>query len=110
MMIVAFAGIIKGSIIDIYSLRHRTMNIIIGFVTLIFSLIGFFNLVNNFLFNIIALSLTLLVNIISRAALYLSEFGLSLVQIKNFKLFLYIISDYLIHVDRKGNILLSKIE
>ena len=110
MIIVAFAGIIKGSIIDIYSLKHRVTNIIIGIITLVFSLIGFLNLVNNFLFNIIAISLTLLVNIISRAALYLSEFGLSIVHLKNFKLFLYIISDYIVYVDRKGNIVLSKIE
>ncbi|MFX1420462.1 MAG: DUF308 domain-containing protein, partial [Promethearchaeota archaeon] len=110
MMIVGFAGIIKGMIIDIYSLKHRIMNIIIGIITLAFSLIGFFYLVRNFLFNFIAISLTLLFNIISRAALYLSEFGLSLVHIKNFKLFLYIISDYLVYIDRNGNIILTKIE
>ncbi|MFW9880982.1 MAG: hypothetical protein ACFFG0_48590 [Candidatus Thorarchaeota archaeon] len=110
MMIVAFAGIIKGLIIDIYSLKHRIMNIIIGIITLVFSLIGFFYLIRDFLFNFIAISLTLLFNIISRAALYLSEFGLSIVHLKNFKLFLYIISDYLIYFDRNGNIILNKIE
>ncbi|UCC20016.1 MAG: hypothetical protein JSV62_01675 [Promethearchaeota archaeon] len=110
MIIVAFAGIIKGMIIDIYSLKYRVMNIIIGIITLVFSLIGFFYLVDNFLFNLITISLTLLVNIISRAALYLSEFGLSIMHFKNFKLFLYIISDYILYIDMNGDIILSKIE
>jgi len=110
MLIVAFAGIIKGKIIDIYSLKYRRVNIYIGIITFIISMLVLLNILNNFLFNIIALSLTLFINILSRAALYLSEFGLSIVHIKNLRLFLYIISDYLIHIDRNGNLILSKIE
>ncbi len=110
MLIVAFAGIIKGSIIDIYSLKYRRVNIYIGIITFIICMLVLLNVMNNFLFNIIVLSLTLLINILSRAALYLSEFGLSIVHIKNLRLFLYIISDYLINIDRNGNLILSKIE
>lgn len=110
MIIVACAGIIKGFIIKIYSLKQRKINIIIGFITFIINLLVLFNILNNFLFSIVVLSLTLLINIFSRAALYLSEYGLSLFHLRNFKLFLYIISDYLVYVDRNGNLELSKIE
>ncbi len=109
-MIAGFAGIIKGAIIDDYSIKHRLMNIFVGIITLIICLLAFYYLVNNFLFNIVVLSLTLLLNILSRAALYLSEYGLSLLHIKNFLLFFYIISDYLLYVGRDGNVLLAKIE
>jgi len=109
MIIVGFAGIIKGSIIDIYSKKHRLMTIIVGIITILITLLAFANLMNNLLFNIVALSLTFLFNILSRAALYLSEFGLSIVHIRNFKIFLYIISDYLIYIDRNGNLVLSKL-
>ena len=109
MIIVGFAGIIKGSIIDIYSKKHRLMTIIVGIITILITLLVFANLMNNLVFNIVALSLTFLFNILSRAALYLSEFGLSIVHIRNFKIFLYIISDYLIYIDRNGNLVLSKL-
>ncbi len=110
MLIVAFAGIIKGSIIDIYSLKYRRVNIYIGIITFIICMLVLSNIMNNFLFSIIVFSLTLLINIFSRAALYLSEFGLSIVHIRNLRLFLYIISDYLINIDRNGNLILRKIE
>ncbi|MFX0023145.1 MAG: DUF308 domain-containing protein [Candidatus Hermodarchaeota archaeon] len=109
MIIVGFAGIIKGYIIDIYSRRHRTMTIIVGIITILLCLSIFLNIFNNLIFSIVALSVILVLNVLSRAALYLSEFGLSIVHIKNFKIFLYIISDYLIYVDRDGNLVLSKL-
>jgi hypothetical protein len=109
-MIAGFAGIVKGLIIDSYTIKFRVMNIFAGFITLIICLLAFSYTIKNFLFNIVLLSLTLLFNILCRAALYLSEYGLSLVHLTNFKLFLYIISDYLVSIDRDGNIVLSKFE
>ena len=108
-MIVGFAGIIKGLIIDIYTLKHRVLNMSIGFITIVICFVVFFSTMNNFIFYIIVLSLTVLINILSRAALYLSEYGLSLVHIKNFKLFFYIISDYILYVGKDGNVLYAKI-
>ncbi|MFX0037850.1 MAG: DUF308 domain-containing protein [Promethearchaeota archaeon] len=109
MIIVGFAGIIKALLIDSYSKKHRIMNVIIGFITIIISLLIFVNSFNDLLFSIIALSFTLLFNILSRAALYLSEFGLSIVHLRNLKIFFYIISDYIIYINRDGNLVLSKI-
>ncbi|MFX1304333.1 MAG: DUF308 domain-containing protein [Promethearchaeota archaeon] len=107
---VGIAGIIKGLMIDSYSKKNRVVNIILGIITIIICIIVFSSRMNNFLYNIVVLSLTLLLNIFSRAALYLSEYGLSLLHIRNFVLFLYIISDYLLYVARDGNVLLAKIE
>ncbi|MFX0000132.1 MAG: hypothetical protein ACFE9Q_00825 [Candidatus Hodarchaeota archaeon] len=108
-MIVGFAGIIKGYLIDSYAITHRIMSIFIGVVTLIICVLMIFYELDSFLFNIVALSFTLLFNILSRAALYLSEYGLSLVHLRNFKLFLYIVSDYLVFIDTDGNLILKKI-
>jgi len=108
LLVVGSAGIIKGMLIDIYLVKHRVINIIIGISTIVVCFIAFSSIVDNFLFNMIILSLTFLINVLSRAALYLSEYGLSLIHIKNFKLFLYIISDYIIYIDADGSIVLSK--
>lgn len=109
-MIAGFAGMVKGSIIEIYSIKYRILNIFVGLITLIICLLAFSYAINNFFFNVVLLSLTLLFNILSRAALYLSEYGLSIMHIANFKLFLYIISDYLVYIDKNGNVVLSKFE
>jgi uncharacterized membrane protein HdeD (DUF308 family) len=109
MIIVGFAGIIKGSMIELYSIKQRIMTVIIGFITIVMSFLIFGRLFNDLLFTILILSLTLLVNVLSRAALYLSEYGLSIIHLKNIKIFFYIISDYLIYIDRSGNLILSKI-
>ncbi len=109
MIIVGFAGIIKGALIDIYSKKHRSVTIIVGIITILVCLLVFSHAFDNLFISISALSIILLLNVISRAALYLSEFGLSIVHIKNFKIFLYIISDYIIYIDTNGNLVLSKL-
>jgi hypothetical protein len=114
LVIVGFAGMIKGILIHLYSLKYRILNILIGMITILVCLltlfIPFLFFQSSFTFILTILSLTLLINIISRAALYLSEFGLSLVHFSNFKLFFYIISDYLLFIDDEGNIILDKLE
>ena len=109
-MMTGFAGIIKGAMIDLYKSNHRVMNVIVGLITVIISFIIFSTATNSVLFNIIVLSVTVFLNVISRAALYLSEYGLSLIHIKNFRLFFYIISDYMLYVGRDGNVIVAKME
>ena len=113
-LIVGIAGIIKGILITIFSLKWRIMNIIIGGITIEVCVLAFISpiiLPNSFfLFHIINLFIILMLNVLGRAALYLSKFGLSLLHMRNFKIFLYIISDYLLQVDSDGNIILEKIE
>jgi len=114
LMIVGMAGIIKGSVIKIYSIKYCIINIIIGIMTIVVSILAFLSPViipqDFILIHAISLSIALLVNILGRAALYLSEFGLSLLHIRNFILFFYIISDYFIFVNHEGNIVLEKIK
>jgi hypothetical protein len=111
--IVGVAGIIKGIKIDIYSLKHRISNIIIGIVTLVMCMLAFNSpaiLPNSFYrLHFTTLSLVLLLNILGRAALYLSEYSLSLFHFKNIILFFYIISDYIIFIDDNGNLFLDKL-
>ncbi len=114
MVIVGIAGIIKSIIIKIYSLKYRIINSIIGGITIGICMMAFTSPIilptSIFLFHIIAFSIVLIINVLGRAALYLSEFGLSLVSIRNFKVFFYIISDYLLQVDSNGNLILDKIK
>jgi len=114
LMIVGIAGIVKGSVIKIYSIKYCIVNIIIGIMTIVVCILAFLSPViipqDFILIHTISLSITLLVNILGRAALYLSEFGLSLLYIRNFILFFYIISDYFIFVNHEGNIILDKIK
>ncbi|MHA2039439.1 MAG: hypothetical protein ACW98X_23690 [Promethearchaeota archaeon] len=112
-IIVGIAGIVKGVIITIYSDKYRVINIIIGAITI---LVGILVLISSgilpsvfILFHIMTLSIAILINVVSRAALYLSEFGLKIFPISNFRVFFYIISDYLIYVNNEGNIVLGKI-
>ncbi|UCC20015.1 MAG: hypothetical protein JSV62_01670 [Promethearchaeota archaeon] len=112
--IVGIAGILKCIIIKVYSLKSRIINTIIGGITIELSIMAFFSPFilpeSFFLFHIINLSISLIFNILGRAALYLSEFGLKLISFRNFKIFFYIISDYLLQVDNNGNLILDKIE
>ena len=73
MMIVGIAGIIKGILIDIYSTKYRVLNILIGVVTIIISVMAIDSPGEPYLIYILTLSAILLINLLSRAALYLSE-------------------------------------
>ena len=110
MMIVGIAGITKGISIDLYSEKYRVVNILVGVFTLIIIFLAFASPEENYVIYSITLIAFLIFNILSRAALYISEFGLSLVHIKNFKLFFYIISDHLINIDANDDLVLSKMK
>ncbi|MFW9825024.1 MAG: hypothetical protein ACFFE4_18935 [Candidatus Thorarchaeota archaeon] len=110
-LIVGFASIVKGRVINAYSIKQRDISIIIGFITMILCMLALFSArifppeLN--IFHIITLPSILLVNIVSRAALYLSEYNLSI--LRNFKLFFYIVSDYFVYINKDGNIVLNKL-
>ena len=114
MVVVGLAGIVKGFIIDVYSKKYRQINILVGVVTLWVCMLAFYSHIvvplDLKLFHLISLVCILIINILSRAVLYLSEFNLSILNLRNFKLFFYIISDYMLYLDGEGNVLLSKIE
>jgi len=94
LIITGFAGVIKGIFIKAYTLQYRIINIYLGIITTIFSFaaITFSEFwTSGFL---ITLTSLLILNIIFRSALYLSEFGLSLKRLENFKVLYLIIDGY----------------
>jgi len=92
-LIVGIAGIVKGIIIKEYPYKYRVMNIYVGIITVIITLIHFILAEYFFIFHVSSLTITILINIISRAAMYLSQYKLSL-KLTNLRYFFYIINDY----------------
>jgi len=92
-MIIGISGIVKGIIIKEYPYKYRALNIYIGMTTVIIAIIAFILTEIGFIFHISSLTITILLNIISRAAMYLSQYKLSL-KLKNIRYFFYIINDY----------------
>ncbi len=92
-VIVGIAGIVKGIIIKEYPYKYRIMNISVGVITVIITIFHFILAENFFIFHISSLTITIFFNIISRAAMYLSQYKLSL-KFTNLRYFFYIINDY----------------
>ena len=84
------AGFLKGLLVNVYSPLFRYLNAVIGAVTLLLTVIATIFAETNVLFYLITLFTILMLNIILRSALYLSEYGLKLNSFKNFKLVWYI--------------------
>ena len=86
---IGFAAIIKGLLVGVYSSTYRAFNIFIGVVTIIINVLTLY--IADFFFSLSLISLIslLLLNAISRSCLYLSEFGLSILNLKNLKYVIY---------------------
>ena len=82
-IIIGFAGIIKGMLIKVYKIQLRIINIIIGHFTIIFSIIGCIFAETLFFYTIISFVIILVLNAIFRAVMYLSEYHLSLKHLKS---------------------------
>ncbi|MFX1287255.1 MAG: hypothetical protein ACFFFY_01670 [Promethearchaeota archaeon] len=88
--LIGLAGFLKGLIINVYSPLLRLLNSLIGATTVIFTLFAIIFAETGFVFHLFTLLTTLTLNGIFRAALYLSEYGLSLTSFKNLKLVWFI--------------------
>lgn len=82
-MIIGFAGIIKGYLIKVYSNLYRIINIIVGVITLIEATYAYITANTLFLYHILLLCLMFLINGIARIALYLSEYRISIIHLRN---------------------------
>lgn len=100
LQIVGFAGIAKGIIIDVYTLKYRIINILLGMFTVVISFYSLFDSEGNQIIQLIILSIILLLTIIARFAMYLSEFGLSLKKIENLKVVMMIINGYFVSLEQ----------
>jgi len=94
LVLTGFAGLIKGILIDAYTLQYRIINGILGIATIILSLNAIIFSEIWFLGHLVILLVLLILNIIFRFALYLSEFGLSIKHLENFRVVFLIIDGY----------------
>jgi len=89
---IGLAGLLKGLIVNVYSPLFRFLNVIIGATTIFFTIIAIIFSETGYIFHLFTLLTTLTLNGILRAALYLSEYGLSLKSFRNLKLVLFIMN------------------
>jgi len=91
---IGIAAIMKGLMVKNYSYNYRIINIIVGIITLGSSSIAFLFAEEYFIFNMISLFTTLFLNAIFRSALYLSEYKLSLRDLRNIKVVFNILNNF----------------
>jgi len=91
--LIGLAGFLKGLMIEVYSPLFRFLNTLVGMLTFFYTFIAVIFADFNFVLHLVILVVVLGFNGILRAALYLSEYGLSLNKMKSFKIVLYIM-DY----------------
>ena len=84
--LIGLAGLLKGLIVNAYSPLFRFLNVLIGAFTVLFTVIAIVFVETSYVFHLFTLFTTLILNGILRAALYLSEYGLSLNSFRNLKL------------------------
>lgn len=89
-LLIGLAGFLKGLMIGVYSPFFRFLNTLVGLITIFYAFIAILYADFNFALHFIVLLGALSVNGILRAALYLSEYGLSLNEMKSFKIVFYI--------------------
>jgi len=91
--LIGFAAIIKGYIVRVYSPLYRKLNILIGFLTCGIPILASYYAESFFILALISLILLLSLNGILRSGLYLSEYGLSIRNLKNIRLVFYIMDN-----------------
>ncbi|MBY9020407.1 MAG: hypothetical protein KGD67_05070 [Candidatus Lokiarchaeota archaeon] len=95
--LIGLAGLLKGLIIKVYSPLFRLLNVLIGATTVLLTIIAIFFVETGYIFHLFTLLTALTLNGILRTALYLSEYGLSLKNYKNFKLIFFIMDSSRLH-------------
>lgn len=90
---IGLAAILKGAIVEVYSPIYRKLNILIGFLTLIIIFLALYYTETYFILSLTSLLVLLTLNGILRSGLYLSEYGLSIRNLKNIRLVFYIMDN-----------------
>ena len=90
---IGLAAILKGSIVEVYTPTYRKLNVSIGFLTISFTFLALYFVEGYFVLSLISLLVLLTLNGILRSGLYLSEYGLSIRNLKNIRLVFYIMDN-----------------
>jgi len=93
-MLTGIFGLVKGVIISCYIFKFRLWNVSIAMITIIYAIFAFTFSNAYFLLHFLMLTIFVISNIIVRSAMYLSEYDLSIKNLKNFRIIFWIISDY----------------
>jgi len=93
--LIGLAGLLKGLIVNVYSPLFRFLNALIGAITVYFTVTAIIYPETGYIFHLFTLLTILTLNGILRAALYLSEYGLSLKSFKNLKLVWFLMDSLL---------------
>jgi len=104
LLLIGIAGSLKGFIVQVYSPLYRKLNILIGFLTLLTTVITIIFAESNFTLCLISLLVLLLLNGIFRSALYLSEYGLSIRKLKNLRFVFIIMNNYQLKIPEEEEI------
>ncbi len=91
--LIGLAAILKGSIVEVYTLTYRRLNVLVGFLTISFTFLALYNVEGYFILSLTSLLVLLTLNGILRSGLYLSEYGLSIRNLNNIKLVFYIMDN-----------------
>ena len=90
---IGLAAILKGFIVEVYTLTYRRLNVLVGFLTISFTFLALYYVEGYFILSLISLLVLLTLNGILRSGLYLSEYGLSIRNLKNIRLVFYIMDN-----------------
>jgi len=82
LIIIGSSGIFKGIVVNAFTKKSRIINIIIGFLSIIFSFISCVYSQELFFLNLVSHSFLLFFNLIGRCMLYLSEFEIHLSDLR----------------------------
>ena len=93
LIFIGLAAIVKAILIDVYSSKYRRINLLVGMGTIIITILVLNNINFNYILSLTSLIALLILNGISRSALYLSEYGLSIKNLKNLKYVFYIMDN-----------------
>jgi len=93
LIFIGLAAIVKAILIDVYSSIYRRINILVGVGTIVITILVLNYMEVNFILSLTSLIALLIVNGLSRSGLYLSEYGLSLKNLKNLKYVFYIMDN-----------------
>jgi len=99
--LIGIGGILKGLIVNVYSPLLRVLNVLIGAITVLFTVIALSFAETGHIFHLFTLLITLTLNGILRAMLYLSEYGLSLNSFKNLKLVWFLMDNVQQHLPQQ---------
>ena len=90
---IGIAAILKGSIVVVYSPLYRRLNIATGILTITVTITALFFSSTLFPLSLISLLIVLTLNGVLRSGLYLSEYGLSIRNLRNFRYVFYIMDN-----------------